>query len=223
MRNPWKVCPASGLCPLKIHVIKRLVRSLFPNIIKLTKGFLTTFPKLVSYFFIIDDNSCKIMLYIFTFMAINQISMFIDCWKFAAFIVCSPCWCADLNEINYYINIGFSHLHLHILYMSVSQLALTHLINTHQTPAWIKFKIEVYMILHELSFNINFYEMSSGNVIKRASIKLNNASGTSFITVYIKMTPSVRIPIYQVSFTCTQTCFFTRLPWGPLHVISQVI
>jgi len=79
------------------------------------------------------------------------------------------------------------------------------------------------MILHELSFNINFYEMSSGNVIKRASIKLNNASGTSFIIVYIKMTPSVRIPIYQVSLTCAQTCFFTRLPWGPLHVMSQVI
>jgi len=39
---------------------------------------------------------------------------------------------------------------------------------------------------------INFYAMRLGNVSERASIKLYNASGTSFIKLYIEMTMSVR-------------------------------
>jgi len=44
------------------------------------------------------------------------------------------------------------------------------------------------MILHELSFDINFYEMSLRNV----NGGLYNHTGTSFIEVYTKMTISLR-------------------------------
>jgi len=44
--------------------------------------------------------------------------------------------------------------------------------------------IYIYRILHELSFKINIYEMCLGNVTKRASGKIYNVSGTSFIKVY---------------------------------------
>jgi len=37
----------------------------------------------------------------------------------------------------------------------------------------------MYKILHEFSFDINIYETCLGNVIKRASGKLYNVSGTS--------------------------------------------
>ena len=40
----------------------------------------------------------------------------------------------------------------------------------------------IYRILHELTFNIKFYEMSSGMLIQ-ASGELYNLSGTSFIKV----------------------------------------
>jgi len=41
--------------------------------------------------------------------------------------------------------------------------------------------------IHELSFNMNFYEMSSWNVINRAFSKLYNVSRMSFIKVYVKL------------------------------------
>jgi len=47
-------------------------------------------------------------------------------------------------------------------------------------------------ILHEFSFNINFYETSLWNVIKCLSGKLYNMSRTSFNEVYINKTMSGR-------------------------------
>ena len=49
-----------------------------------------------------------------------------------------------------------------------------------------------YRILHDLSFYINFYELSLENVIKRAFGEAYNIPGTSFIRIYIEMTTSVK-------------------------------
>ena len=43
------------------------------------------------------------------------------------------------------------------------------------------------MILHEFSFNINFYETSLGNVIKGAFCERNNIPKTIFIELYTCM------------------------------------
>ena len=51
-----------------------------------------------------------------------------------------------------------------------------------------------YWILHELLFDINVYESSSDNVVKRPSGKLHNVFGISLIKVYFKKTTNVRFP-----------------------------
>ena len=54
------------------------------------------------------------------------------------------------------------------------------------------FKWAIYRTLHELSFNINFYETSLGNVIKRTIGEICNVSATIFIKVCIKRTMRVK-------------------------------
>jgi len=51
-----------------------------------------------------------------------------------------------------------------------------------------------------LKFNKNYYESSLAVVIKRALDERSNVSGTSSITVHIKITTSVRL-FYHVIFS----------------------
>ena len=81
---------------------------------------------------------------------------------------------------------------------------------------------DICTILHELSFNLNMYEMSLRNVIKRTSGVLYNVSGTSFVKVYIKMTTSARSFLSHLFNALELGAALATFSTGFLHVATRV-
>jgi len=78
------------------------------------------------------------------------------------------------------------------------------------------------MKIGQLTFNISFYEMSLGQVIKQASDELFNLSRTSFMRDCIKMTQSLD-SFHHVTFKRAQTCRWTFNSQEFLKIFVMVI